>query len=98
MSRSKKVFQPTQSQIRLLRLLNLPYDVNSDYYAIAELLHANGFPKNGLPEDVNPMKVRNWTDKELLLMAIKQKHMLDEHGMKWCSVCKDYHEIKHDEC
>lgn len=92
MSKKKRDFKPSQSQIRLLNLLNIPYDAAFNYDAIGDLLLSYGLPKNGLPYGFHQSKVKGWSDEKLISMAIKEKHMREEHNLRWCVVCKTYHE------
>lgn len=93
MSKKKRDFKPSQSQIRLLYLLNIPFNPDSSNYdAIGDLLLSHGFPKNGLPYGFHQSKVKGWSDEKLIMMAIKEKHMREEHDLRWCVVCKTYHQ------
>ncbi|TKI57187.1 hypothetical protein E8L90_17945 [Brevibacillus antibioticus] len=93
MAKKKRDIPRSQSQTRLLRVLNIPFDSALDYYAIGDLLQSNGFPKNGIPFDVNPSTAKGWSDETLILEAIRQKHMKEEHNLIWCVVCKTFHEM-----
>ncbi|MFB0831896.1 hypothetical protein ACEU2D_20145 [Brevibacillus laterosporus] len=94
MNKKKRDFKPSQSQKRLLNLLNIEYAPELDYDAVGDLLVSHGFPKNGLPYDTHSSKVKKWSDEKLFMMAIKEKHMREEHNMVWCIVCENYHEYK----
>lgn len=84
-------FTPSQSQIRLLNLLDLPYSPDMDYDSVSELLKSNGFPGNGVPYGINPSKAKTWSDEDLLKRLFTEKHMKEEHGLIWCTACGQYH-------
>lgn len=93
MGKIRRDFKPSQSQIRLLNLLNILFDPDFNYDQVGDLLLSNGFPKNGLPYGFHQSKVKGWSDEKLTKMALKEKHMREEHNLRWCVVCKAYHDI-----
>lgn len=84
-------YPTSEIQIRLLNLLEIPYQSTMNYDSVCELLKSLGFPKNGVPYGENPSKVKTWSYKKLLNLLFKEKHMKEEHNLIWCTLCEEYH-------